>query len=147
MIERIDQWLIDKVFQRIVDWSQREGGWWIRELAFFCAIYSVIRIVAQVLGYTPDARSIVGISIDFLCALMFCWWARDKVRVANLGTATSWRRFFIVFSFISLPLDLWRYPFNLPCDIAFIGFYFFAACRPPKPREKKETKPKLAFNN
>lgn len=147
MLERIDQWLIDRVFQPIVDWSQREGAWWVRETAFFCVIYLVIRLVAQYLGYIHDARAAGGIAIDFACSAFFCWWARDRVRVANLGTASTMRKFFIVYSVVAVPLDIWRYPFNLPSDIIFMSFYFFAACRPPKPREKRETKPKLAFNN
>jgi hypothetical protein len=145
MLERIDQWLIDCVFQRIVDWSQRDGAWWIRETAFFSIIYTIIRIAASALGYITDAKTATGLAIDFACAIVFWWWSRDKVRVANLGAAQYMRKFFIVFSCLAIPLDFLRYPFNIPMDIIFIAFYFFAACRPPKPREKRETK--LAFNN
>ena len=146
MIAKIDQWLIDNVYQRIVDWSQRDSQWWVRETAFFCMIYAVIRIVFKLTGFDIDLRSYVGVMVDGACAGIFWWWARDRMRIVELGTSNGFRRFVLVLAPTLIFIDLIVFPFNLPTDILFVSFYFFAACRPPRPREKKATKPKLAFN-
>jgi hypothetical protein len=145
MIDRIDQWLINCVYQRIVDWSQRDGGWWIRETAFLCVVYEVVRLFSRYAEIIHENRMTFGICLDLACAVFFLWWAKDKVRIANVGAAKFFRQFLIIFSISFIPLDMWRYPFDIPTDIIFVSFYFFAACRPPKPREKREIK--LAFNN
>jgi hypothetical protein len=147
MIERIDEWLINHIYQPIIDWSQRDGAWWIQQMCTAAVIFDLVCVLSLIMEMGIEKRSFFSLGIQIACAVYFVIWARSKVRVAMIGTARWFRKFFLVLLPFIMIADVFKFPLNIPVDLVFMSIYFFAACRPPKPREKRETKPKLVFNN
>jgi hypothetical protein len=140
MLNRIDEFLVNKVYQSIIDWSQKDSAWWVREMAFFGILYTIMRIVCHVLGFDFDTKSIVGMVIDILCCVMFYMWSFDRILMASIGSANWIRKIFMIAIPIFAMIDLKSVPFNIPMDVIILSSYFFAACRPPTPRKKTQSK-------
>lgn len=138
MIKQADAWLIARIYQPIVDLVQRKPQWWVEQCAFAIVVTTILQ---RIFGHT----SYVHVGFDVFFALVFVLTARTDYLFAELATMDIVRRWCMVTTgvcipFILIPLPNTPYALNL-LDLAnllpFASVYYFAACRPPKPREPK----------
>ena len=134
MIRRLDAFLIAQTFQPLVDLTQRQPAWCARQCALLGAVCAVLRphftdasllsaavvLVLSAISLIPGAAAAVGsvtwIRILFLLAVVF-----DFALLLLIALAV-------------LSADTIRFAFSMALDLAWGGYYYFAACRPPRPR-------------
>lgn len=147
-IQRLDRWLIDSIFQPIVEWTQTQPAVLARHSIFLFIVLSIfihsvsneIRTAGQHIVFgigmvgcllmavstlTTYFHEIFGPSL-FLRMLCTSLAAMDLMMLS----------FLLIASFLTpVPSSLWfRGHVGLAQDIAFSAFYYFAACKPPTPR-------------
>lgn len=136
MLSRIDDWLIEGPYQSVVDLSQRKPEWWARQslianlmMAFIrVAVFSVELAWRDYLILTICAACSAGIWITTLSPAWF----------AGMGQARFFRLFLVGMAVTRLVAliggDPVRSMAGLLNDLALMSVYYFAACKPPRPR-------------
>lgn len=139
MIRRLDAFLITQTFQPLVDITQRQPAWCARQCALLGALCSGLR------HHFTDASLLL---VAFMAAVFLLLAAITLLpgATAALG-AQRWVRYvfllFLAFDAVMLallpladaaPESVARFSLSSALDLAWFGFYYFAACRPPRPR-------------
>lgn len=147
LIDRIDQFLLKHIFQRIVNESQRQPHWWSGQCGKLLIVLSVVRIALAVGG--PGFWAILFLNVVNLgIAWLYIWIARSPAVLAAIAGPPMWRWVWLVTAVFFTILDLitMRPEGSSDTVVTTIGFYvfmcyyFFAACHPPKPKERKQTR-------
>jgi hypothetical protein len=141
MIERIDAWLIARVYQPMVDLFEKKPQWWVEQ----CSMALLLSAVMVSMWRDSGSMQYVRLATDVLCAALFVAYARMPVLFEWLAKADFTRRFLLILDLplmvlILIPTKDYSYAINvadISNSIAFLSVYYFAACRPPKPREPK----------
>lgn len=134
MIRRIDRMLIDRVFQPVVDFTQRRPEWLVRQCALACALSVAVRHA------TDDTRPMWATAMGVFCCLLMAGLTFMPTWVEVLGTLFPFRVMQLIFvasSAASVALGGERFIASLLTDVLFTGVYYFAACLPPKPKEPR----------
>jgi hypothetical protein len=150
LFRRIDAFLIARLFQPIVNVSQRQPIWWAQQSAILMAVLLVMCGVLE--GWAWPL--VLAVCITVPAALLV---SRSPVLLAWLGSWQFWRvmsTWMTVVSFALLLLVWWAVstlgePFPLPVldnlsGLAQLSLMFFAACKPPPPRAPR-TAPRLSL--
>lgn len=130
--DRFDAWMVGRVFQPEVDFSQKRIGWWGAVVSLVIAV----RLAATAELYTAWTLLIAGLYLAFSIAswcsdafyAYFCsgWFIR-VIMYTDLATALL----ILALSFLSGNMQwLW-----LIGRVLFIALYFFAQCKPPRPKQ------------
>lgn len=135
MIARIDAAITARVYQPIVDLSQRSIGKW----GAGCALVMAAQVAARVDHYTGWfmiftavaagiylLSSIVSWHSDAFFATFYSAWFIRLVAYAELL-----RLVFMVILALFTDVAMWR---DMIGAVTFFSLYFFAICRPPRPR-------------
>lgn len=136
VFHRIDSWLIEGPYQAVVDLSQRKPVWWARQ----SLVANLVMVCIRAAAFSTE-QSWKGYLIPAICAACSAViWITTHSPVAF--AATGQQRFFRLFLVVmTVPLllglvvgDPARTLAGLLIHIAFMSFYYFAACKPPRPR-------------
>lgn len=138
MIRRLDAFLITQTFQPLVDITQRQPAWCARQCALLGAVCAVLW------PHFTDA-SLLSAAVVLVGFLVLSAISLIPGAAAAVGSVTWIRILFllaVVFDFALLLLialavlsaDTIRFAFSMALDLAWGGYYYFAACRPPRPR-------------
>jgi hypothetical protein len=139
ILDAIDQWIIDR-FQWVVDLTQRTPQWWVGVMSVLYCLSGPFRAAFGDLGWFTGGAI-------FLIGVVLYWIHTSPGWVAHLASA-----YFFRISLTFMMLGFWiggvlAKNFSVPSfitDVALISIYYFACCKPPKPRKKTQTK--LALN-
>lgn len=133
MIRRLDAFLVARVFQPVVDAVQRQPAWMARQCALLGALVVALR-------HHFVGASLVATVVSLVCLLLAAAITQLPASVASIG-ALRWVRcvlmLFLVFDAVALALypdASARLASASLLDLAWFGFYYFAACHPPRPR-------------
>lgn len=138
LIERVDLWLLERPYQWLVDASQRKPAWWVEQCAYAFLVFGA----ADVMMVSKGAAwwRYLMVFLIFIGALSIWLEAKIPSMMARSATAMRWRRFLLVLVSINTPLIVLREALWLPgfaFGLALISSYYFAACKPPRPPERK----------
>lgn len=135
MLSKLDQWLIDRPFQGLVDLMQKDRAWWVEQCAYAVLITSVGSAMFRV---EPAYVLLFG---NLLVAACFVLSSRMPAALELMGGRKNVRLAMLVLAVLTAPLLLkhgsavfWMEMLN---GLAFTSVYYFAACKPPKPREPR----------
>ena len=124
LFRRIDALLLARVFQPVVDLSQRQPIWWVQQSAVPAALLlSRSAVLVAWIGSCDLWRMIaLWLTLTTFAMLLTVWWASSA-----LGQ-----------------------PFTLPvldnlASVVQVALLFFAACRPPKPRVPRTAPDRLSL--
>lgn len=150
LFRRIDAFLIARVFQPVVDLSQRQPIWWAQQSAILMAVLVVMSGVLNGWGWAITLTTFVAVPASLLVS-------RSPVLVAWIGAWQIWRIMSTWMTAVSLALLLavwWAVsslgePFPLSVldklpGLAQLSMMFFAACKPPPPRAPR-TAPRFSL--
>lgn len=137
MIHAIDAHLV-AAHQWVVDATQRQPAWLARQCALLGAVCAVLWPHFTGASLLSAALILVGFLVLAAVSLV-------PGAAASVGSVTWIRILFllaVVFDFallllialVVLPADTTRFAFSMALDLAWFGYYYFAACRPPRPR-------------
>jgi len=140
MFQKLDQWLISRVFQGIVDLSQRQPAWWVRQLSMLVALCGVAWF-----AFVQGGRSGLHV-IYLLCILALAagGWAYSMVPELLRQGMGAWNN--IRVWYVPLCLVSWTIAIVAPdaevvayacVVVAMLCLLYFAACEPPRPREPR----------
>ncbi len=133
LLTRLDTWLIDNPYQGLVDISQRKPTWWAQQ----CVLGSLVMFVIQfVLFPQPGVwkpYAFLGVNTITLSVL---WLATlSPALFAWIGAARPVRCFILVLLLTNLYIDEpTRDVLVLFGNFGVTSVYYFAACKPPRPR-------------
>lgn len=137
LLEKLDAWITNRVFQPVVDASQLRPVWWGRQAAVVLLIVGIVRAVST--GYSVLAVIYVLAMVVWLLATLI------EPLYASLAEST-WVRYFALFdtamTIFALLLPLWgEQPDRLARWVVgsagFTSYFYFATCRPPRPRQPR----------
>lgn len=134
MVRRVDRWLIDKPFQTAVDLAQRQPAWMVRQCVLAGAVVAFVRHL------TEPGHALWVTALGALCALMLFAFTFRAEWVAALGGLLPARVLSLMFLAMStgqVVLSGERYIAVMLGDLLSMGLFYFAACRPPRPREPR----------
>lgn len=134
MIHSLDKWLIDQVYQRVVDFTQRHPHWLAGQSALLCAVCAVVQMC---LKYSELEISSLVLSV-FGIACISGLAVTTKYPYLMVPSAMDFflRQYTLWCFLIGLALDLLVWKFTPLADLAqitFMSFFYFAACHPPAP--------------
>lgn len=135
LLARIDAWLIAGPFQTLVDISQRKPEWWAQQSLIATLVLECIRHVVFIkpTGWFAYLLLFVGL----LCLGVLWLFTLSPALLAKAGNERGVRAMLVVLSLFRIPV-LFTAPeravIGLVCDACFLSFYYFAACKPPRPR-------------
>lgn len=146
MIRRLDARII-AAHQWVVDLSQRQPAWCARQCALLGAVCAVLWPHFTDVSLLSAAVALVGFLVLSATSLL-------PGAAAAVGAVTWIRILFllvVVLDFALLLLialavlsaDTTRFAFSMAIDLAWCGYYYFAACHPPRPPVPR-TSPRLA---
>ncbi len=144
MFTEIDTWLINRVFQPIVDWSEKQPAWWYQQCIGASAVAYAIGLVLYPAERLGDAFDWAWVAF---MAFLFVGMFRDSANPALLaGRGPGLRWMLVGVAAVGLVISVSKAEPDLPASIAFnvvfTAAFFFAACKPPRPRLPRG---KLAF--
>jgi len=131
MIRRIDTWLLARVYQPVVDATQKQPAWLARQ----CVLaWGLANIIGAFIFERP--AWILVLALAAAAVLTAATYAPPLLA----GSTNLWFRALLLV-FTALDVVMWatdttpaRWALSTVLDTAFTSFYYFAACRPPKPR-------------
>ena len=137
IISKIDKWLIEVLYQGIVDLSQRKPAWWARQ----CVIGSLVLEALRAVLFQPYATSETYWfwTALFVMCLFVLWLITASPAIFAVMGAQAWVRAPLVAILLIRAVVMVFAPtpsgaFNMMMDVVFGSVYFFAACHPPRPR-------------
>lgn len=135
LFARIDAWLIAGPFQTVVDISQRKPEWWAQQSLIATLVLECIR---QVVFIKPsDWIAYALLFLGALCLAGMWLFTLSPALLAYAGSDRRLRAMLVVLSLFRIPV-LFTAPeravIGLVCDACYLSFFYFAACKPPRPR-------------
>lgn len=147
-IQRLDRWLIDSIFQPIVEWTQTQPAVLARHSIFLFAVLSIF--IHSVSNEIRTAGQLIVFGIGIVGCLLLALTTLTVYFHEIFGPPLFLRMlctffvamdlmmllFLLIASFLTpVPSGLWfRSHTGLAQEIALSAFYYFAACKPPTPR-------------
>lgn len=138
MIRRIDWWLLDRVFQPVVDLLQRQPAWIARQCVLFGLVANCVR------HFAFDSRPLWVVALVLFSFAILAAFTLHSLLFASLGGNRFARWFYLVlfvadlawiaFALLIGPTSLIGLVFKYINGFTFFAFFYFAACRPPRPR-------------
>ena len=136
--DKLDAWMVARVYQPVVDLSQLRIGWWGSTCSVVMAIFLAMRFLevsgwaaifngALVICYMVCA--VVFLLSDALYADFFSWFVRACVYLDMV--------FLLILLALTIYLDAampWR---NLLGGMTFASLYYFSKCAPPRPKQPR----------
>lgn len=140
MIAKLDNFLIERVFQPVVDFSQRKPRWWALQMGILMTILSGLSAFLFGWHWTVFAMLLAWPALTVVVCI-------SDETCSNYG-AVRGNRWFTLLSFAVLcPLGitvLLVYGHAKPSNFfaglvmsANVAFNYFAACRPPTPPRRR----------
>lgn len=141
MIAAIDQWLINNVYQKLVNTLNKEPHWCVEQCAFVIFMAAGLKCVMQ--PFTPWA--LFGLVIEGMIGALFLFYSRQPILLKAMGQRPQFRILFLLLSMMGIWMNIMSDAnimlrlVRIAYEIAFVSVYYFAACNsppPPKPRTK-----------
>ena len=140
-IHRLDRWLIDKPYQSIVDLTQRQPAWLVRQCALLTAVTTIMKFAT--LGGSAWVTALGMLALLAIAATTFVhpifaalggqFWARAVMLASFAFDAVLLVLALYVADRIPASL-LGRIAVGVIIDALCASCYYFAACKPPRPR-------------
>lgn len=142
MLDKIDNFIL-KMYQSLIDMSQKHPNWWIEQSGYATMIFGAINVF---LRPSPDGWVYFGMLLDMLCGAVFLIVARNSQLILQAGKEHFMRSLIFMLTIGILIGYAYRVYDNfqlylIPCtirDVIYMSFWYFAACKPPAPPKKKE---------
>ncbi len=135
LLQTIDTWIVDQVFQRIVNLTRRKVGWLCEQCSILTMLAALFRPFEN-----HDQGWMIWIGVFFNLALGFMLWVQARFAPYRLGDEwCGWRWFWlfiVAFDFIT-GIDS---PARVFMEVAILAYFYFCACDDPPPRKRKEEK-------
>lgn len=134
-----DAWILAK-YQHFLYWTQQPPMRMALNCAFALAVVAVCRLFA---GDSPFSERIVFSVTTLITALVLGW---GTVLLSRLGTDLSdlganWRIFWGILLILSFVVGLFiQQPWRSSGSVCLFSLIYFASCRKPPPRKRKEDK-------
>lgn len=144
MIAAIDAFLINRVFQPVVDASQRTPVWWVRQTGVLFLI-----ITAMSGALVEWHWSVVLVLLIMPVGLFVA--TSSPAMLAMVGDVPVYRKINIVVTavgvgsrvaivmFLDAVFDT-RVALSIACLVVWLALVCFAACRPPAPPRRRESR-------
>ena len=155
MFSRIDTFLLNRVYQPIVDRAQKTPLWCARQAAWTLLLATLLKYLFQTEPVVSDWVDALSVFANiFVCSFALLVTSSD-FNINNIRT-DSWRLWGFVATVMFWPGYLFamamgefsltpvRAAINLG-NLAWLSLVYFAACNPPAP-PKRKTSPKLTLN-
>ena len=134
MISKIDSWLIDNVYQPIVDASQLKPMWLARQCAAVNAVVGLCRW-----GLLPDSGYLE------LAILIPCYCIAYAITLHETLTKSVfngiWRKMGLAIAPLSVVIayqvDTTPMELAVLSSATYLSYLYFIACRPPAPPKRK----------
>lgn len=137
LLQRLEAAVIAVPYQWIVDKTQLDKSWWMRQ----CVLLTVVvRVITHAMDSAWDGWAAVRL-LGFL--LVAGWMMAVTLSDPAIEAWTApWLRW-LVFSFT---VPFWPLIFVVPSanpllvvgDLAYLSYYYFGACKPPAPPKRRE---------
>lgn len=138
MLNRLDAWLLAGPYQWLIDVSGKKREWWVEQCAY---AYLVAGMLDAFLTVGSDGKRWLLAGLTMVVALLIFLDAKIPAMMEMTAAMPHLRRLFLVVSCFSIPLRLLemspRGAAAAIATLALLSSYYFAACRPPKPREPR----------
>ena len=135
LFARFDAWLIAGPYQAIVDLSQRKPAWWAQQSLIATLVMEGIRQVVFIKPAGWFAYTMLFLVV--LCLAGMWVFTLSPALLAQAGSDRRLPAFLVVLSLFRIPV-LFTAPeravIGLVCDVCYLSFFYFAACKPPRPR-------------
>lgn len=142
LLQRLDQWLIDTPYQGLINWSQRQPAWWVEQCA---AAIAVCAITEAALKPELGAWEYFGLLLSLVLATGFFFYSRLPAVLVHAAKNDRFRRLILALTIlgwaamaISPKLKAGLSALSLASDVLPLSVWYFAACKPPKPREPRK---------
>lgn len=138
MIAAIDTRVL-AAHQWLVDFTGKDPRWLIEQCAYALLVSGLLRAMLAD-GVPGWWRFMAAVS-----TMMLAFWIYLDVKrplfLAATARSVGWRRVFLVMTAAFAPFVYLSEPalsaLRVANDLAFLGSFYFAACRPPAPRPPK----------
>lgn len=144
IFQKADYFLISRIFQPIVDWSQKKPLWWMLQLAHFTTIVFIMRASARF----PD-RGVINVFTIGGVLMMIVFYATARSSRGQQIVAESFltRMLFLFSALIDvttliLLAPTFIYVSDMVYSLGIVSYTYFSCCKPPKP---KVPRTKLAY--
>lgn len=142
LLRRLDAGLIAVPHQWLVDKTQRERAWWMRQCVLFLICARVIRVAieGEWNGYTAVWLLVFLLICGFLVLIshheaLIEVWTRPLMRgIAVSLTLPFWMLFLVVILVGRTGVN----PLVVVGDVAYLSFFYFGACKRPAPPKRCE---------
>lgn len=137
---KIDTWLLEHIFQPVIDLSQKQPHWWAEQVAYAYITSIALRLLISVSNGTAGVVVWTASAAGALLFSVLLLASKFPAVLAHMGVERVWR-------FVWVALFVWGLPLisgfetivRSLTDLTLVFFYYFAACRPPKPPKKRES--------
>jgi hypothetical protein len=139
-LERIDQWLIEVPYQGMVDWSGKTREWWAENAALAMVVSAWVE--AGIRGSVNQPFDLfIAVVMSIFAALVIAA-ARTKNGLSRLLCLPVVRHMVLVLTAIGTLVAM-LHPDSMAFlthanTLAYVSIFYFAACRPPRPRRRKQ---------
>lgn len=139
---KLDAWLL-RLHQWIVDISQRKPQWWGQQCAIAMGMLCALRFV---LDEHPNLIKTVGTGALLLISGGFWLQALSSAWFAGFRNVGVWGRIFIIGLAAGCVLGVLSNELSsaglaaVGSSVATLSFYYFAACEPPAPPRRRESR-------
>lgn len=142
VIRIFDSLVLYKLYQRFVDKVQKKPHWLAEQCGWGQTVCAILRPFLVATPITGMEWFTLGMGL--LCGAVLILVARVPAILAG-STGPGWRLLWVWMLSVSIMGLFLRTSAERPelavrivSDIFITSFYYFAACRPPKPRKKTE---------
>jgi hypothetical protein len=139
MLAKLDKWLISRVFQGIVDLSQRQPAWWVRQAAGLAVLSVAAEFVFRPGRGFFDWLGLIAVIV--MCGYL-CLLSLSPSLMAELMVDWNWLRMVYAVMAVADLISAVLAPSERHVAGAFVmgslaAMLYFAACEPPRPREPR----------
>lgn len=141
MIARLDLWILQHIYQAIVDFSQRKPAWWAENCSYACGVFGMIGLMRK--GVAEGFTFMVCFSVfaTMLGTFLVVWCSRSPAILAAIAKIRTARYFWLILvivcfvcrAIVDFTLDR---VILMISDVGYMSFLYFAACEPPRPRTR-----------
>jgi hypothetical protein len=145
----LDDWVVNQIFQRLVDWAQKQPRWFGEQCAWAYIAFVLMRAVYAVSTGDPEWLDWFVVGSGLLLGGVLIYASRSSWLFALLShSGVGWRSWWLFWAILDLSwlisgMLTTTHLIRTSTDVALMACYYFAACKPPKPKEPKR-KPVLS---
>lgn len=144
IFQKADYFLISRIFQPIVDWSQKQPLWWMLQTAHLTTLLFLMRASARF----PDAGLVNLQNISGLIVAFAMYAATKMPGGQEIWASSLFVRTLMLWGFCIDLILLFLVPpsflgmASTAYSLSLCAHVYFACCKPPKPKVQKT---KLAY--